>query len=325
MIAPTSRQSSERTASTSAKTNCPSTMRERSWGQIGLSASPLTTIISRTYKGREKFTASGRIRRPRFKVGEVPGFGVFTWLFFVYLYAPIAILVLFSFNASRSATIWAGFSLDWYLKAFANDDIQRAAFNSLIIATVATAIATTLAILAALVMARGGRFRGQAASYGVLVLPLMVPEIVTAVATLSFFSAIGLSLGLGNVIIAHTVFCIPFAFLPIRARLQGMDMTLEQAAQDLYADEWRTFRHVTLPLLMPGILSGAMLAFIISIDDFIITLMVAEAGSTTLPLYIYGMVRIGITPEVNAVSTVMFTISVLFVSLSYLVGRRKFT
>ena len=267
--------------------------------------------------------ARARGRRGSFKVGEIPGFGGFTGLFFVYLYAPIAILVLFSFNASRSATIWAGFSADWYVRAFANDDIQRALVNSLIIAGVATLVATSAAILAALALTRGGAFRGRGPAYGILMMPLIVPEVVTAVATLSFFSMIGLSLGLGNVIIAHTVFCIPFAFLPVRARLQGMDRTLEQAAQDLYADDWKTFRHITLPLLMPGILSGAMLAFIISIDDFIITLMVAEAGSTTLPLYIYGMVRLGITPEVNAVSTVMLALSVLFVTLSWLVGRRK--
>ncbi|MGF1608061.1 MAG: ABC transporter permease [Kiloniellales bacterium] len=264
-----------------------------------------------------------RLRQRGFLVGHVPGFGAFTWLFFCYLYAPIVILVIFSFNESRSATIWSGFSLDWYFKAFANDDIQRAALNSLTIAAAATAMATVVAVLAALVLARGGQFRGQTAAYGILMLPLMVPEIVTAVATLSFFAAIGLALGLGNVIIAHTVFCIPFAFLPIRARLQDIDETLEQAAQDLYANEWQTFRRITLPMLMPGIVSGAMLAFIISIDDFIITLMVAQAGSTTLPLYIYGMVRIGITPEVNAVSTVMLAISVLFVSLSYLIGRRR--
>ena len=183
--------------------------------------------------------------RRSFVVGRFPGFGVTTLIFFLYLYAPIAILVVFSFNAGRSATIWSGFSLEWYLRAFANDDIRRAALNSLTVATVATAIATVLATCAALAFARGGRFRGQTASYALLTLPLVVPEIVTAVATLSFFAAIGLSLGLGNVIIAHSVFCIPFAFLPIRARLQGMDTTLEQAAQDLYASEWQTFRHVT--------------------------------------------------------------------------------
>jgi spermidine/putrescine transport system permease protein len=258
-----------------------------------------------------------------FVVGRFPGFGSVTWLFFLFLYVPILILVVFSFNTGRSATIWNGFSLEWYIHAFNNDDIQRAAVNSLIVAVSATLIATTLATFAALVLARSSRFKGQAVSYGILVLPLIVPEIVTAVATLSFFSAVALKLGLGRVVVAHTVFCIPFAFLPIRARLQGMDDTLEQAAQDLYANEWQAFRYVTLPLLLPGILSGAMLAFIISIDDFIITLMVAQAGSTTLPLYIYGMVRMGITPEINAVSTIMLAVSILFVSLSYFIGQRR--
>lgn len=262
-------------------------------------------------------------RAPPFKVGEIPGLGALTWVFFVYLYAPIAILVFFSFNETRSATVWSGFSLGWYWKAFANDDIQRAAGNSLIVAVAATGIATTVSVLAALATARGGAFRGKPVAYGMIMLPLMVPEIVTAIATLSFFSAIGLSLGIGNIVIAHSVFCIPFAFLPIRARLAGMDETLEQAARDLYANDWQVFRRVTLPLLMPGMLSGAMLAFIISIDDFIITLMVAEAGTTTLPLYIYGMVRIGISPEVNAVSTILLAVSVLFVALSYAAGRRR--
>ena len=258
-----------------------------------------------------------------FVIGRLPGFGTITLLFFLYVYVPLIILMVFSFNAGRSATIWNEFSLEWYIKAFANDDIQRAAINSLIVGITSTAIATIFATLGALVMARGGRFRGQTVSYAVIMLPLMIPEIVTAVATLSFFSAVGLKLGLGNIIVAHTVFCIPFAFLPIRARLQGMDDNMEQAAHDLYANDRQAFRYVTLPLLMPGIISGAMLAFIISIDDVIITLMVAPAGSTTLPLYIYGMVRMGITPEINAVSTVMFIISTLFVTLSYYVGRQK--
>ncbi len=267
-------------------------------------------------------SASKKSSKP-FVIGRFPGFGAVTLLFFLFVFVPLLILMVFSFNAGRSATIWNEFSLEWYTKAFANDDIQRSAINSVIVGVTATTIATLLATLGALVMARGGKFRGQTASYAIIMLPLIVPEIVTAVATLSFFAAIGLKLGLGNVIIAHTVFCIPFAFLPIRARLQGMDDTLEQAAHDLYANDQQTFRYVTLPLLMPGIISGAMLAFIISIDDFIITLMVAPAGSTTLPLHIYGMVRMGITPEVNAVSTVMLIISILFVSLSYYVGKRK--
>lgn len=266
--------------------------------------------------------ASVRSRVRAFKAGEFRGFGALTWVFFIYLYAPIAILIFFSFNETRSATVWSGFSLAWYAKALANDDIQRAAANSLIVAVAASGIATTVAVLAGLATARGGAFRGKSAAYGMIMLPLMVPEIVTAIATLSFFSAIGLSLGIGNIVIAHSVFCIPFAFLPIRARLAGMDETLEHAARDLYASDWQVFRRITLPLLMPGVLSGSMLAFIISIDDFIITLMVAEAGTTTLPLYIYGMVRIGISPEVNAVSTILLAVSVLFVALSWMAGRR---
>jgi len=261
-------------------------------------------------------------RRRRFITGEFPGARLWTIAFFIYLYAPMIVLVVYSFNKGRLGQIWDGFGLRWYIKAFANDDIQRAAFNSLIVATVATGIAVTVATLAALMLGRKDNFRGKAFSVGMISLPLVVPEIATAVATLCFFSVIGMSLSLTTVIIAHTVFCIPFAFLPIRARLQGMDDTLEQAARDLYADDWQTFRYVTLPLLMPGIVAGAMLSFIISIDDFIITLMVAGAGSTTLPLYIYGMIRRGVTPEVNVISTVMLAISVVFITAYWLLTRR---
>jgi spermidine/putrescine transport system permease protein len=150
-----------------------------------------------------------------------------------------------------------------------------------------------------------------------------VPEIVTAVATLMFFAFLGFQLGHMTVILAHTVFCIPFAYLPIRARLANMDPALAEAASDLYANDWQTFRRITLPLLWPGILSGLVLAFIISLDDFVITFFVAGAGSTTLPVYIYGMVRIGITPEVNAVSSLMILVSVLAVSVASLLSRRQ--
>jgi spermidine/putrescine transport system permease protein len=263
------------------------------------------------------------LTRPDRDIRWLPGFNWVTLLFFLFLYLPLIILVVFSFNASRSATVWAGFSLEWYTKAFGNDDIQRATKNSVIIAIFATINATTLATMAALALGRNKKIKQKQLFSGVLILPLMIPEIVTAVATLTFFSAIGLSLGLGNIIIAHTVFCIPFAYLPIRARLEGMDESLEIAARDLYADKWSTLRLVTLPLLMPGIVSGAMLAFIISLDDFIITLMVAEAGSTTLPIYIYSLVRIGITPEVNAISTVLLGISIIIVTVSYLIGKKN--
>ncbi|MEO0619412.1 MAG: ABC transporter permease [Pseudomonadota bacterium] len=285
----------------------------RSTDDLGVTPESAAPSVSRPRRG-------GKKAKP-FVVGYFPGLKAWTWLFFLYLYAPIVVLVIYSFNANPRVQRWTGFSLDWYARAFANDDIQSAALNTLIVATCATILSTAMAILAALAMARGGFFRGKTASLGLLSLPLVVPEIATAVATLSFFAVIGFQLGLLSLIIAHTVFCIPFAFLPIRARLEGMDETLEQAAMDLYASRWKAFRYVTLPLLMPGIIAGSMLAFIISVDDFIISLMVAGAGSTTLPLYIYGMIRVGISPEVNVISVAMLVLSLAFLTVYWVLTR----
>jgi spermidine/putrescine transport system permease protein len=262
---------------------------------------------------------SGRSKNPLWRFAGVRPAAAF---FFAYLYLPIVILIVLSFNENRTVTIWTGFTTDWYASVLANEDMLRAARNSLIVAVSATLMATVAATLAALGISRR-RFRGETAVNGVIGLPLVVPEIVTAVATLLFFVLIGLQLGLLTVIIGHTVFCIPFAYLPIRARLEGMDPTLQEAAADLYANAWLTFTRVTLPLLWPGILSGAILAFIISLDDFVITYFVAGAGATTLPVYIFGMIRIGITPEVKALSTLMLLVSIAGVSLSFLVQRAK--
>ncbi len=267
--------------------------------------------------------SSPRARKKMLPVGHYRGLGGWTVFFFVFLYLPIVVLIFYSFNANRMVMNWGGFGFDWYLKAFQNEDIQKAVWNSLIVATIATIFATAIATIGALVLARGGNFRGKTISLGLITLPLMVPEIVTAVAVLIFFSAIGLKLGLGNVIIAHITFCIPFAFMPIRARLEGMDTSLEQAARDLYASEWETFRYITVPLLMPGIVAGAMLSFVISMDDFIITLMVGGAGSTTLPVYIYSMIRRGLTPEINAVSTLLLLVSIAIVTAYWVVSRKS--
>ena len=258
-------------------------------------------------------------------VGHFRGLGLWTIAFFIFLYLPIVVLIFYSFNENRLVMNWGGFSLDWYVKAFQNDDIQQAVWNSLIVATISTIFATAIATIGALVLARSGNFRGKTVSLGLITLPLMVPEIVTAVAVLIFFASIGLNWGLGNVIIAHITFCIPFAFMPIRARLEGMDTSMEQAARDLYASEWETFRFVTVPLLMPGIVAGAMLSFVISMDDFIITLMVGGAGSTTLPVYIYSMIRRGLTPEINAVSTLLLFASVAIVTAYWIVSNKSQT
>ena len=170
-------------------------------------------------------------------------------------------------------------------------------------------------------MMRGGRFRGKGVTFALINLPLMVPEIVTAVATLIFFSAIGLTTGYLTILIAHITFCIPFAYLPIAARLQGIEETYEQAARDLYATRGQAFRLILLPLMMPGIISGFLLAFIISLDDFIITNFVKGAGMETLPTAIFGSVKQGIKPNILALSTLMLMVSILFVTLSYFVNR----
>ena len=243
-------------------------------------------------------------------------------LFFIFLYLPIIVLVVLSFNQNQTATIWTTFSLDWYKVVLENPNIIRATQNSLIVAAIATIVSTVLATLAALGTS-GKNFKGLAVFNGLVGLPLLVPEIVTAVASLLFFLAIGLELGLTTVILAHTVFCIPFAYLPIRARLEGLDPKLLEAASDLYARPWYAFTRVTLPLLAPGIVSGAMLAFITSMDDFVITFFVAGAGATTLPVYIFGMIRTGISPEVNAISTLLFAASLVIVLLSFFIGNKK--
>jgi len=253
-----------------------------------------------------------------------PGARAVTWACMIFLYAPLIVIALYSFNEIRSITVWGGFSLHWYAKAFNNELIQRSTWNSLIVALSAASMATLLAAAAALAIIRRRRFRAREACIGVINLPLMVPEIVTAIASLVFFVLVGIPLGLGSIILAHTVFCIPFAYLPIAARLEGIESYYEEAAGDLYADSGCAFRYVLLPMLMPGVLAGFMLAFIISLDDFIITNFVAGPGASTLPLAIYGMVRTGLTPEINAVSTLLLLVSVVFVILSYLIGRKRY-
>ena len=242
------------------------------------------------------------------------------WLTLAFLYAPLLVLLAYAFNANRLALVWGGFSARWFGVALVDADLRRAAVNSLIVAGVATPLATLLALPAALAFERGRFPPGRAAAEALVALPLVAPEIVTAIATLVFFEAIGLHAGLGNVILAHVVFCVPFALLPIRARLRAMPSDLEEAARDLYASPWQAFRRVTLPLLAPAVVAGATLAFVTSLDDFLITLMVAPAGSTTLPVYIYGMLRLGVTPEANAAATILLLVSVVTITLATLLA-----
>ncbi len=255
-----------------------------------------------------------------------PLFTGMSWLVLLFLYAPIAVLVVFSFNDNRSVVRWTEFSLRWYAAALENDDIRRSAMISVQVALTATVFSTIIATMAALATARGGVYRGRSAAIALLNQPLMIPEIVTAIATLAFFSILrqltGVT-GIGWLILAHTVFCVPFAYMPIRARLSDLSVTYEAAAADLYATPWQTFRYVTLPLLMPGVMAGAMLAFVVSLDDVIITLLVAGPGETTLPIYILGQIRRGVTPEVNAVSTILIGVTIAMVALTFFLQRKR--
>jgi len=260
----------------------------------------------------------------RLDIRRYPGFAAMTVLCLTILYVPLMVVMAYSFNDSMSLTNWGGVSLRWYADLFTGVEAPRfraAAWNSLTIAALAGTAATIIAVAAAVAMVRGGRFRGKGATFALINLPLMVPEIVTAVATLIFFSAIGLTTGYLTILIAHITFCIPFAYLPIAARLQGIEETYEQAARDLYATRAQAFRLILLPLMMPGIISGFLLAFIISLDDFIITNFVKGAGMETLPTAIFGSVKQGIKPNILALSTLMLTVSILFVTLSYFVNR----
>ncbi|WP_417807572.1 ABC transporter permease [Thioclava sp.] len=262
----------------------------------------------------------------KFDVTALPGFTFVALMSFVLLYAPIVTLVIYSFNGGNSVNQWGGFSLEWYRVAARNEAVQGAALRSFIIALSASAIATTVATMAALGTTRRAKYRGQTFIYIVINQPLMVPEIVTAVALLLFFSSIKIATGysgLGYLILAHSAFCVPFAYLPIKARLEGMDIAMETAAADLYATPWQTFRYVTLPLLMPGVIAGAMLAFIISLDDVIITEFVKSAGQDTLPTYMLGQLRRALTPEVNAISTALLGISVVILTIFFLVTRKR--
>ncbi|NDR57310.1 ABC transporter permease [Aliiruegeria sabulilitoris] len=264
--------------------------------------------------------------RRDFSASRLPGFATIAITVFVALYAPILMLVAYSFNAGDSIAIWEGFSLKWYPVAWNNAEVREVTLRSLTIAATASLLSTTVATMAALGTTRRRQTRGQTFIYLLINQPLMVPEIVTAVALLIFFASIKVATGyqgLGYLIAAHTAFCIPFAYLPIRARLEGMDLTLEIAAGDLYASSWQTFRHVTLPLLAPGIGAGMMLAFVTSLDDVVITLFVKSAGQDTLPTYMLGQIRRSVSAEVNAISTLLLLLTVILLTAFFLLTRKR--
>ncbi|OJU05494.1 MAG: spermidine/putrescine ABC transporter permease PotC [Rhizobium sp. 63-7] len=264
----------------------------------------------------------------QFSVKRLPGFSTIAMICFIGLYMPIVTLVVYAFNAGTSIAVWEGFSLRWFYSAWNNTQVVDASIRSLQIAFCAAIVATVVATMAAIATTRTAQYRGLTFKYAFINLPLLVPEIVTAVALLIFFSQIkvytGYS-GLGYLIAAHAAFCIPFAYLPIRARLESMDLTLERAAADLYATPFQAFRYVTLPLLWPGILAGMMLGFVISLDDVVITEFVKSGGQDTLPTYMLGQLRRVVTPEMNAISTVFLLLSFAIVTIFFFLSRNEKT
>ena len=230
---------------------------------------------------------------------------------YAFLYLPLIVVVIFSFNDSKLNAEWVGFTTAWYAKLFSNQEMLAAATNSLIIAVVAAGLATVLGTMAGIAM---HRFRSRLLPIMVLT-PIAMPEILLGVSLLIFFiSTFGEeSLSLATVIIAHTTFCIGFVAIIVRARLAGMDESVFEAARDLGATPWQTFRLVTLPLIKPGVIAGALMAFTLSIDDFVITFFTAGAGVPTLPLTIYTMIKVAVTPEVNALSTILMLLTLTLI------------
>jgi spermidine/putrescine transport system permease protein len=229
---------------------------------------------------------------------------LYGFLIYAFLYIPILVLVVFSFNENRQSSVWTGFSTKWYGVLFQNDALWEAVRNSLYVAGWTAVIGTVLGTLTAIGLARA-RVPGKGLIEALLYLPMILPDIVLGVGGLIFFSAIGLTLGLNTILAAHVGMALSYVVLVLRARLAGMDRALEEAAQDLGATPWQAFRHVTLPLLAPGIVAGALLAFTLSLDDFVLAFFMTGPGSNTLPVHVYSMLKKGLTPEVNALSTVL--------------------
>ena len=244
-----------------------------------------------------------------------PGFGLWcaSLATYAFLYLPLAVVVLFSFNDSELNASWVGFTTRWYVKLASDEAMLQAAGNSLLIALISSLVATLLGAMAGIAM---HRWRSRTLPFLVLT-PVAMPEILLGVSLLLFFrQVLDLTLGLFSILAAHITFSIGFVAVIVRARLAGMDESLYEAARDLGATPWRAFRRVTFPLILPGIVAGYLMAFTLSIDDFVITFFVAGVGMTTLPLQIYSMIKVAVTPEVNAVSTLLMALTLTLIAIA---------
>ncbi|MBA3759881.1 MAG: ABC transporter permease [Gemmatimonadota bacterium] len=245
-----------------------------------------------------------------------------TAVVYFFLHLPVLVLVVFSFNDSKFSVDWRGFTLQWYQRLLERPDILRGLKASLIVGGAATVISAVFGTLLALALGRQ-QFRGRRLLEGFLYVPIVTPEIVTGISLLLLFVLLKFPLGLTTITIAHVAFCISFVVIVVLARIQGMDENLEEAAMILGADEITTFWKVTVPQLWPGILSGALLAFTMSFDDFVITSFVSGPGSSTLPIVVYGMVRKNVEPSINAISTIILVATAILIYLADRLARAK--
>lgn len=254
------------------------------------------------------------MRRNRVSKSVLASYSFFIYLF---LYAPIIILIVYSFNNSKVNAVWMGFTTKWYYQLASDGDILTAFKNSLLVAFLSTLISTIIGTLAAVGMYKY-KFKGKIVLDGLLYVPIIIPEIVMGISLLVFFSQTKITLGIITLILAHVTFSISYVVVVVRAKLSGFDRNLEDAAMDLYANEFQTFSKITLPIILPGIAAGALMAITLSLDDVIISFFVSGPSYETLPLKIYSMVRVGVTPEINALSTVMIVITLSIAIISEL-------
>ena len=242
---------------------------------------------------------------------------------FAFLYIPILILVIYSFNESKLVTVWAGFSVKWYGELFQNQAFLNAAWMTLKVGVLSSTAATVLGTMAAYVMVRGGRFFGRTLFSGMIYAPLVMPEVITGLSLLLLFIAIGMDRGVMTIVLAHTTFSMCYVSVVISSRLVSFDQSLEEAALDLGCTPFDAFKSVTLPIIAPAVISGWLLAFTLSLDDLVIASFAAGPSSTTLPIKIYSAVRLGVSPEINALSTIMIGIVAFGVITASLVSKRN--
>lgn len=240
----------------------------------------------------------------------------------VLMYLPIAVVVAYSFNVSKNTTVWSGVTLDWYKKMMNNRGLLEALRNSLVLAVLSSGAAGIIGTLGAVGMARVS-FRSKGAVEYISTLPIMIPEIILGMVFMAFFAMLSLPFGMVTLVLGHTTFCVPYVFMMVKSSLVGIDKSLGEAAKDLGATERRAFFDITLPLILPAVVSGMLLAFAMSLDDVVISIFVTGAKTNTLPIRIYTQLKSGVTPEINALCTIMLVVTFVIVVLSRVIGNKK--